>query len=50
MKRAASAPHIVASFKTDRVARDVAVGDGIVLVAQGGPKNKQDVVVLRQTP
>jgi hypothetical protein len=45
-----AAPRVVAGFKTDRMARDVAVGDGIVLVAQGGPKEKQDVVVLRQIP
>jgi len=44
-----AAPRIVGTFKTERIARDVAVGDSIVLVAQGGPKEKQDVLILRQT-
>ncbi len=45
-----AAPRVVGSYKTERIARDVAVGDSIVLVAQGGPKEKQDVLILRQTP
>ena len=43
-------PKMLGSHKTERFARDVAVGDGVVLVAQGGPRDKQDIVVLKQIP
>ena len=40
-----SAPRIVASYKTARPARDVAVADSLVFVSVGN-----EVLILRQTP
>jgi hypothetical protein len=43
-------PVIVGSFPTRAVARDVAVGDGVVLVATGVGEGNERVLVLRRQP